>query len=49
MLANWTKILPFFVVAWLARLYCEQWSGSEFDPNARFAGPYIGVFFHVKD
>lgn len=31
MLARWTKILPFFIVKWIAYKYCERIKiGSEF-------------------
>lgn len=38
-MANWTKILPFWFIAWYARKNCEIFRISGFD----YVAPYPGV------
>jgi hypothetical protein len=44
MLAKWTKVLPFFVIEWIAKRKCESHTSS----GVRWAVAYPGVWFVVK-
>lgn len=40
----WTKILPFFIVEWIAKKHLERWSmGKE-----TIVEPFKGVYFVVE-
>ena len=41
---NWTKILPFFVVEWLAKRHLERWTVA----SETVVEPYKGVSFVVE-
>lgn len=44
----WTKLIPFFVVEWLAKKYMERWYDER--KNKQFVMPYKGVhFYFLKD
>ena len=47
MLRNWTKILPFFVVEWIAKKYGEQFYDERVKSN--FVYPYKNVRFYFKE
>lgn len=42
---KWTKLLPFFVVAWLARKHCERFA---IPTVGLCVQPYKGVLIEAK-
>lgn len=44
MLATWTKILPFFIIEWLAKRSCERIINYSV---GTFVNPYTGVLIRV--
>ena len=44
---QWTKILPFFVVEWLAKKYLEKFYDDRVKAN--FVYPYHGVKLYFKE
>lgn len=47
MLKNWTKILPFFIVVWIAKRNCERYS-KDVMPCGYVVMPYKDVYVAVK-
>jgi hypothetical protein len=46
MLATWTKILPFFIVAWLAKRKCEVFHITE-EIGSDYVYPYNGIYIRM--
>lgn len=49
MLANWTKILPFFIVAWLARKHCMRLNWPCENSNIVYAEAYSDTLIQIKE
>lgn len=47
MLKTWTKILPFFVVEWIAKAHGEQFHDERV--NSKFVYPYKNVRLYFKE
>jgi hypothetical protein len=52
MLKTWTKILPFFIIEWYSKKYCERYyiNLSRVGTAERLAvSPYRDTYFVVRD
>ncbi|NHT75915.1 hypothetical protein G8E10_09510 [Rhizobiaceae bacterium CRRU44] len=45
MLATWTKVLPYFIVVWFAKRYCERF---DIVPGFTSVMPHRGIIMHWK-
>lgn len=48
---NWTKLLPFFLVVWIARRYGEKytiWLRKEDFPRS-VVSPFMGVYIYTAE
>lgn len=49
MLANWTELLPLFIVRWLATRHCERWMFFVGSTHYRMAMARPDVLFKLPD